>query len=126
MKLSCLPALVCLTVLAGCQDKAAPISGPTVPGRYAGVGVYDAGHLWHAIENAPEPADSDAARVTDDEHVIVVVDSHSGEIRQCGDHSGYCVTINPWTNSGHVPGLPSRLGAHGAEREPADAPSDSK
>lgn len=34
-----------------------------------------------------------------DEHVMVVVDSVSGEVRECGDHSGYCIAMNPWAQA---------------------------
>jgi hypothetical protein len=32
----------------------------------------------------------------DDQAIIVVVDSATGEIRSCGDLSGYCIGQNPW------------------------------
>ncbi len=40
-----------------------------------------------------------AATAADDEHVIVVVDSQTGEVRECGDYSGLCVSLNPWTKA---------------------------
>lgn len=47
--------------------------------------------------NAPPNAAS--ATTADDEHVIVVVDSQSGEVRECGDYSGVCASFNPWTRA---------------------------
>lgn len=44
-----------------------------------------------------KPRDAAAATAADDEHVIVVVDSQTGEIRECGDYSGQCISMNPWT-----------------------------
>jgi hypothetical protein len=57
--------------------------------------------------------DATTAKIADDEHVIVVLDSHTGEVRQCGDHSGYCVATNPWTTSQAT--LPVRLSKHASD-----------
>ena len=92
-------AALILTALAlgGCGR---PVdTGPgAFHGRYQGVGTYPAGSMWSHIKVAPSPADPTAARVTDDEQVIVVVDSRTGELRQCGNLSGYCISMNPWNN----------------------------
>jgi hypothetical protein len=85
-------AIVC--VLAGCDKHEASSAGPKSPGRYAGIGTFDAGRLWQEMKS-PTSQDKSAASLADDEHVIVVLDSHTGEIRQCGDHSGFCVAMNP-------------------------------
>jgi hypothetical protein len=45
--------------------------------------------------------------------VIVVLDSHIGGIRQSGDHSGYCVSMNAWTADAE--GAPVKLSKHAAE-----------
>ena len=105
--------LLIACVLGAChqQDTAPP--GPRSPGRYAGIGTFDAGRLWQETKGAPTSQDPAAANSADDEHVIVVLDSHTGEIRQCGDHSGYCVAINPWTSGGTT--APVKLNKHGAE-----------
>ena len=60
------------------------------------------------------PSDSAAAKLEVDEHVIVVVDSHTGEVRQCGDYSGVCVVMNPWTGPGSRNAMPVRLKKHAA------------
>lgn len=89
--------LTAAAALSGCN---APISGTTTHhGRYLGVGIYAAGEAWSRM-TVPAPAGKpSAARTADDEHIIVVVDSNSGEIRQCGDMSGYCTGINPWSKA---------------------------
>ena len=103
-------------LLAGCgDDVATPDSGPRTTGRYAGIGTFDAGRLWAEIAGAKKPADAAAAGVQDDEHVIVVVDSHTGEVRQCGDHSGVCVTMNPWAAASSPIGAPVKLRKHAAD-----------
>lgn len=105
-----------LGLLAGCGESpgtAAP--GPRDAGRYAGIGVFDAGRLWGQMTGAAAPDDPAAAGIADDEHIIVVVDTHSGEIRQCGDLSGYCVRMNPWARTAAAPMLPAPLRKHAAE-----------
>lgn len=65
-------------------------------GRYAAIGIYQPGDGWTkmlADQQAPGP---DAARQLLDQAVIVVTDSQTGEVRACGDMSGYCVGMNPW------------------------------
>lgn len=87
--------LAAVFVLSGCNSE--PVgTAPVHQGRYLGVGVYSVGNMWSRMK-APAPADKSAATLADDEHVIVVVDSHTGEVRQCGDLSGYCIRTNPWT-----------------------------
>ncbi|MDQ0463769.1 hypothetical protein QO010_001540 [Caulobacter ginsengisoli] len=70
-------------------------------GRYVGIGIYEPGDLWQRMTTAAPAANAsaDAARLSDDEQVIVVVDSDTGEVRQCGNLSGYCVGMNPWTKA---------------------------
>jgi len=107
---------VSLMVLAGCNqspDVSAP--GPRSPGRFAGIGVFDAGRLWGQMTGSPSASDSALAKLQDDEHVIVVMDSHTGEVRQCGDHSGYCVSMNPWAGGGSRTFLPVKLSKHAAD-----------
>lgn len=86
---------------------------PKNNGRYAGVGVFDTGQLWGEATAAPKPSDPAVATIRDDEHIIVVMDTYTGEYRQCGDHSGYCVTTNPWSAGGIA--LPAKLGKHAAD-----------
>jgi hypothetical protein len=92
-----LGAATAMPFLAGCS---APADGPAADlarhGRYVGVGIYPAGQMWSQVVVANAPKDAAASRSSDDEQVIVVVDSATGELRQCGNLSGYCVGMNPW------------------------------
>lgn len=102
-------------VLAGCNQHEASSAGPKSPGRYAGIGTFDAGRLWGQMTGSSSNSDPALAKLQDDEHVIVVMDSHTGEVRQCGDHSGYCVSMNPWATGGGQASLPVKLGKHAAD-----------
>lgn len=108
--------LSCL-VMAGCQKKAeAPTSGlfgSGARGRYLGVAVYAPGRMWEQIARAGAPSDAAAATLRDDEQVIVVVDSTTGELRQCGNLSGFCIAMNPWSKpASPVTGAPAALLKH--------------
>ena len=84
-------------------------------GRFAGIGIFDVGPLWSRMAGGDQPT-GPAAALADDEHVIVTVDSDTGEIRECGDLSGRCVAMNSWTRaiaSGQQ--APVALQAHAAE-----------
>jgi len=81
--------------------------------RYLGIGVYSAGGLWQHLIRKDAPKDRQAATLSDDDRIIVTVDSHTGEIRQCGNFSGYCVSSNPW--KGHAPPAPASLSKHAAD-----------
>lgn len=48
---------------------------------------------------ANTPKETPAARTIDDQAIIVVIDSDTGEIRGCGDLSGYCIGMNPWSKA---------------------------
>lgn len=80
-----------------------------IGGHYAGVGVYSPGDPWRRL-TGDQPAAQGAARTSDDQAVFVVVDSNTGEIRSCGDLSGYCIGMNPWAKplaAGHT--IPAAL-----------------
>jgi hypothetical protein len=101
--------------LLGCdRHDAASSAGPKSPGRYAGIGTFEVGRMWREVV-APASQDPAAAKLTDDEHVIVVLDSHTGEVRQCGDHSGFCVAMNPWATGTKPAGAPVKLAKHADE-----------
>ena len=109
--------------LAGCDrthDRAPHGPGQ---GRYLGVGIYDAGPMWQEL-SAVEPAkDAKAATLADDSEIIVVVDSVTGEVRQCGNLSARCIGMNPWRGSAGA--MPAPLARHAAEmaQEATDAGS---
>jgi hypothetical protein len=93
--------VIALLLLSSCHDRAdgGGMGRPPRHGRYAGIGVFDAGQLWSNMA-VPKPAASQqAATIADDEHIIVVVDTDTGEVRECGDFSGYCTSFSPWTSA---------------------------
>ena len=100
---------------SGCQDRAAdPETGRH--GRFLGVGTYSAGELWSKMAQSGKQGDPAAATLLDDEHIIVVVDSQTGEVRECGDYSGYCVSMNPWTKAiAPEQAAPVKLTKHAAD-----------
>ncbi len=109
------------TMLTGCRPFTESSSDEQQASRerYAGIGIYNADRLWRAIKGAPETKDPEVAKLADDDMVIVVSDSKTGEIRQCGNHSGFCVTMNPSDSKGKAPvQLPAKLLPH----EPAWVP----
>jgi hypothetical protein len=94
----CMPSLLILAgalTLAGCKPQPAA-SNQARHGRYVGIGLYSAGAAWQRIVDAGSPKVAGKAGLADDEQVIVVIDSDTGEIRQCGALSGYCVGAKPW------------------------------
>lgn len=117
-----------LAGLGGCQkaaeSPAGPLFGSGGRGRYLGVGVYSPGRMWaQLVRSETPPPDPARATLRDDELVIVVVDSATGELRQCGNLSGYCITMNPWTGAGAqtAPKAPAQLAAHLKDLEAQDA-----
>lgn len=100
-------------ILGGCQKKFdEPWSGifesRAERGHYVAVGIYSPGELWRHLKplGAPESPESDAgastasstvAGLNDDDRILVVMDSTTGEVRQCGNLSGHCIGFNPWT-----------------------------
>ena len=107
--------------LGGCSLKASeesPSVGPLHRGRFSAVGLYAPGQMWRQLvapapaKGAP-PADPAAARLADDEQVLVVLDSATGEVRQCGNLSGRCIAMNPWSKPvGGAPAAPAALLKH--------------
>ena len=90
-------ALLATLCVGGCDS--APETSQThgSHGRYIGIGIYAAGDVWAQVAAANPSRDAAAANLDDDDHVIVVVDSRTGEIRQCGNFSGHCIGMNPWS-----------------------------
>jgi hypothetical protein len=87
--------------------------GSGARGRYLGVAVYAPGRMWEQVARAGAPTNAAAATLKDDEQVIVVVDSATGEVRQCGNLSGFCVAMNPWAGSATpAQGAPALLQKH--------------
>jgi hypothetical protein len=87
---------------------------------------------------ATAPTDAAAARPIDDQAIIVVTDSATGEVRACGDLTGYCIGMNPWKSAlvgaqiapikmtSHVPASdepPSQPAAPAASTAPSTPPN---
>ena len=121
-----------LAVLAtgGCKKMAAAEATPAewfglssqAHGRYAGVGVYTPGAAWSKMVTAGRPKDSAVAQPSDDGAVIVMVDSVTGEVRGCGDMTGYCVGMNPWKSPlapGQIAPVPLNRAADAESSAPA-------
>lgn len=88
-----------MVMLAGCGNPTSPPAGPVGHARYSGVGTYTPGALWSQMAVPAVTKGPNAATPADDEHIIVVVDGFTGEVRACGDYSGACVSIDPWTRT---------------------------
>lgn len=125
-----LAVLALTALLAACARKAdtsadatGPFSSPQRPGRYLGVGIYNPGQGWSRLVQAQaEPAAGDA-RLADDQAIIVVMDSRSGEVRACGDLTGYCIGLNPWGSPlADSRRTPVTLTGHADDDAPAAAP----
>jgi len=110
--------LLVLTLLSlgGCHKyTAAEYDSAHARGRYSGIGLFEPSKLWAKVQGdaTKDPA---AAKLEDDEMVIVVVDSETGEVRECGNYSGRCLSMNPWTKAvGPQQHTPVRLDVHAAE-----------
>ena len=116
-----------LCVLVGGCNRAADVDagpGHKTQGRYSGIGIYEASPLWSKLADQPAAKDPNAAKLSDDEHIIVVVDGITGEVRQCGDRSGYCVAVNPWAGGNTPAQLPARLSEHANRPNANEATSE--
>lgn len=119
--------------LGGCQraeEAAALASGkPGERGRFVGVGLYAPREMWTQLARSDVPQDPAAATLDDDEEVIVVLDSATGEIRQCGNLSGHCIALNPWAKTASAQDAPAALLKHArqlAEEAEAEANAAAK
>jgi hypothetical protein len=90
-------ATLSVLVLSGCQKSGFDQIGASGHGRYVGVGHYSPGLMWLQIAHADQPKDPAGSRISDDDQIIIVMDSNTGEVRQCGNLSGVCVAMNPWS-----------------------------
>jgi hypothetical protein len=110
--------LFAAVVTSGCvRQSGSPVGDDGARGRYAGVGTYQAGPLWRRIV-APDSKDAAAAKLQDDDQIIVVVDSRTGEVRQCGNLSGYCIGMNPWAAATPAP---AKLSIHADQLDAQEA-----
>ena len=65
-------------------------------GRFVGLGIYSPNDQWTKIADSAQTGDGPKARPIDDQAIYVVIDSATGELRACGDLTGYCIGMNPW------------------------------
>jgi hypothetical protein len=117
--------------LGGCQKPADTVAGlfggGHGKGRYFGVGLYPAGRMWSQVVGAATSKDPAAAAPKDDEEIIVVLDSASGELRQCGSLSGACIAMNPWSSPlAASRQSPVPLGKHAEQLDADDAQADAE
>jgi hypothetical protein len=111
-------SLVLILILAGCGEAADRHGPPIRQGRYAGIGTFPVNPLWSRMAVEAQPRDEAAATIKDDSQIIVTVDSVTGEVRQCGDLSGHCIAMNPWTGSLRADrSAPVRVTIHASELE---------
>ena len=112
-----------LLTIAGCnKSPEVDADGTASRGRYSGIGTFPADPLWHQ-RNETESKDESKARLSDDSQIIVVVDTQNGEVRQCGNNSGQCVRMNPWSKDAAASSLPSALKKHVADLDTGAAQS---
>lgn len=97
--------------LAACSGPVSTTASSDVHGRYTSAGTYPAGRMWSQMAGPPAPKDAATAKLGDDEQIIVVLDSQTGELRQCGNISGYCVGMNPWSKPAGA-SAPLAVGKH--------------
>jgi hypothetical protein len=126
MKPLILLAAALSVALAGCQQKdetpASRFGGGAHKGRYFGLGLYGAGRMWSQLDRAVDPKAAPnpaAATLKDDEIVLVMMDSATGEVRQCGNLSGYCVRSDPWAVE--APLAPAALAKHAEQLDAEEA-----
>ncbi len=105
---------------AGADDDQA---SPHGHGHYSGVGLYGPSKQWTRFISNQQTKDPRAAQPIDDQIIIVVQDTATGEVRACGDLTGYCIGMNPWRTalvSAQI--APIKLTEHVAP-DPPDTPT---
>lgn len=107
---------IALLALTGCHKVGTSWgSDGSHHGRYAGIGLFEPGTIWAHLQGDVSK-DPGVAKPEDDDVLIVVVDSDTGEVRECGNYSGRCVSMNPWTKAvGPQLRMPVRVDAHAAD-----------
>jgi hypothetical protein len=90
-------------------------------GRYVGIGIYQPRESWTRMVAGAAAKPTAAAQTIDDQAIIVVEDSDTGEVRACGDMTGYCIGMKPWAKPLSPAQLaPIDLTEHA--KPPSDAP----
>ena len=125
---SVLAVLLVSTALAGCNRPAADEADRDGAGRgrFVGVGIYSPGAMWEQLAAPAARSSAAAATLQDDDEIIVVMDSKTGELRQCGNLSGHCIAFNPWAKPlGPGQHAPVQVLKH-AQQLAADAEAESE
>ncbi len=85
--------------LSGCKKLSEPAAEDMQAarhGHYGAVGLYGPSKQWTKLISAQQAKDPATAQPIDDQVIIVVQDTATGEVRACGDLTGYCIGMNPW------------------------------
>ena len=108
---------VLAVLLAGCGPHLAnaPHRGE---GRFQGIGIGPAGDAWRKLADAPKPVSAKTANLADDDYLIVVTDTVTGEVRECGDRSGFCIQLRPWDKP--APSTPLLVTEHTKHKSDSD------
>lgn len=96
--------------LVGCRPMVGEASAQVTEDRFQGLGTFEVGRLWRELARPESPEDPTATRMSDDDRVIVVVDSQTGEVRQCGNMTGHCISMTPWAAAAQP--APAKLKKH--------------
>lgn len=122
MRLALLAIAVSAVSISSCGRPVENSAGMAGKGRYVGVGHYAPGRMWSQIVRGDGPSNAAAAKASDDEQVIIVMDSNTGELRQCGNLSGFCIGMNPWSKPlSAAQTAPLAVAKHAAEIEAQSA-----
>jgi hypothetical protein len=124
MRRSFVLGLAGLLFIIGCAKRSDTTAADSSRrGRYVGVGIYSPGAMWSQIVVANQSKDPSESKLNDDDQVIVVLDSNTGELRQCGNLSGYCIGMNPWAKPlGASQIAPLPVAKHAEELQDETAP----
>jgi hypothetical protein len=97
MRIASLTFILIPLLAAGCNSPSETAgAGGHGRGRYSGIGIYTPSGLWTQQSDAALPADKATAKLSDDDEIIVSIDGQTGEVRQCGNHSGHCISLSAW------------------------------
>ena len=127
MRSAAIIGLVACGLIGGCSSEPA-MTGPAAKGqgRFTGIGIYNTDRLWPEVVGSSANADTATAKLSDDSQIIVVVDGRTGEIRQCGNYSGFCVTMSPWSNGRVFVTAPANLKRHATDLAAEDEAASSE
>ena len=127
MRSGAIIGLVACGLIGGCGSEP-EMTGPAAKsqGRFTGIGIYNTDRLWPEVVGSSAKPDAATANLSDDSQIIVVVDGRTGEVRQCGNYSGYCVTMSPWSSGRVLEIAPAKLKRHAIDLAAEDEAAQSK